>query len=215
MTFRGGRDVALEKRLKQELLPKSDAYVRYVALLFRGRDGSPGEPQLQSLRKAMIAAIDDHLHFVGRNPQLAAGAGERPPLPFDIAERLRLALVRSADGEPDPLFEPYRLPGGRGNLARSERRVWVERAVDYLTVVDLGLVNDRRSRQRVADSYGISRRQVQRWLKSAGVLRQRAAALKKRSPLRNGMTRDMWELQIARNLRFFVDHYQEMAGRNR
>jgi len=159
---------------------------------------------------AVIAALDDHLHFAGRNLTLAAGSSERPPLPYEIAQVLRDALLRAADGEPDPLLKPRRVPGGRGNRSRWERRVWQERAVDYLTAVDLGLIKDRSSRKRVAETYGVGVREAQRWIKAAGTLARRRVALEKRHPRGPATSYEAWALNTAQYLRRLVEFYREI-----
>jgi len=56
----------------------------------------------------------------------------------------------------------------------------VDRAIDYLTAVDLGLLADRNARQIVSVHYGVTGRQVGRWLGDAGGLEARQALMEAR-----------------------------------
>jgi hypothetical protein len=189
VTFRLRRNVTLEESIRREVFPKTEAFVRFLALRQEPPPGdSPAAVQRtywQRVRRQVIEALADHLSrgFGGRG---------RATLPDDVAALLIETLKYAAAGGLHSLAAPYR-PSDRmrptvshGNTRTPARQSQIDAAVDYLTIVDAGLLMDRRSRITVQSAYGVSKRQVFRWLREAGTPRERRAALDTRWKARLG-----------------------------
>ena len=168
-TFRGGRNVLLESRIGFGLVPDSAAYRRYLALEYE-RGMQPGDAHhWQAVRRALAGMLKDHENLVFR-------ATRDPYLPYDAAQRLRVALERTSNGERDPLLQPFTMPGGRGNLRSLAAQQAIDAAVDYLSACDDKILVDPRSRTTVAKAFGVAVQTVRRWLKSGGSSRERRNA---------------------------------------
>jgi hypothetical protein len=161
------------------LWPPSEAHVdfQYFDLL---RQSSVVSSPLhwQGMRKALVAGLKDHLEFVTRNMGRLRVAVPGTALPYGMAVALRQALEEVSDGQPAALFVPMPLSGGRGNRRSPAKQASIDWAVRYLTAVRVGWVQADGARARVAVLYGVSSRQVERWLAAAGKARQREAELR-------------------------------------
>ena len=122
----------------------------------------------QGLRKALVEALKDHLEFVTQNMDRLQEARPGTALPYGMALALRRALAETNDGQPAALFAPKPTVGGRGNRRAPAKQVCIDWAVLYLTAVRAGWVRGESARSRVAQLYGVSVRQVERWLAAAG-----------------------------------------------
>jgi hypothetical protein len=150
------------------VVPKSDAYVQYLALEYRWGPTTLDPRYWQSIRKTVVGMLRDHENAVLR-PALSV------TLPTEVARRLRMGLESLSHGDHVPLFEPHRWAGGKGNLRSKGDQDAIDAAVAYLTAVDLGLITDRRSRTTIAEAYRVTRQQVRRWIvAAANKTRQRA-----------------------------------------
>jgi len=167
-TFHWGQLVPLAERLERELDKASPAYARFEALRWVAKDAIESDSlrYWQVLRITIIDVLRDHL-------KSASGDGRAIPLPSDIAEFLIECFLDLADGDQHPLFVSKKFPLGKGNLRRRRVRIFIDRAVDYITASDIGLVDDSHSRTTVAQSFGVNRRQVSRWLAASGNLSER------------------------------------------
>jgi len=99
-------------------------------------------------------------------------------LPEDMARAMLEGLEAVDKGESPALFRPRQRRGGRGNQRRVSQEASVDWAVRYLTAVQLKWVVARGARQDVARRYGVSLRQVERWIEAAGPLARREQALR-------------------------------------
>jgi hypothetical protein len=120
----------------------------------------------RKIRKCVVEALTDHL---------SRGYGGRgvAALPDDIALLLRDALLSVTEGSEHPVLVRG-VPGrdglyvGRGNrrtLAKEDQIMW---AVAYITLAELGMLTDKGARRHVQRAYGVSKRQVLRWLAERG-----------------------------------------------
>lgn len=132
---------------------------------------------LQGMRLALLASLEDHISFLHQNMGRLMQDLRGTALPDDQARALIRALKRVAGGEADPLLSPRTLSDGRGNLRSAAKQECVDRAVWYLTAVDLDWVQDSESRKRVALAFGVTRRQVRRWIAEKGSLVARRKSL--------------------------------------
>lgn len=171
-TFRAGRNVALERRLIQEIVPPSLPLARFLSALWPGdRHDSDQEPNWHLVRAAIVEALEEHQQFVSDpfNPGRLGGI----PMPSPIADLLLSAFARLADGELPDVLHPARLPAGRGNRRKLARQKLVKVTVRFLTAVDLGWIEKPGARTWAARQLGISTRQLQRWLNEVGGLSRR------------------------------------------
>jgi hypothetical protein len=143
--------------------------VRYQTLEYERGTELGDAHHWQVIRRAVIVMLKDHENLVFRPTRDVC-------LPFDAAKRLRVALERTSNGERDPLLQPLRIRGGRGNLRSFSTQQAIDAAVDYLSACDDGIHVDQRSRTNVAKAFSVTIQTVRRWLKSAGSSRQRTAA---------------------------------------
>jgi hypothetical protein len=60
-----------------------------------------------------------------------------------------------------------------GNRKTRSCQRQIDRAVDYISAADLGIVADEKARSTVAEIFGVSRQNVYRWVKAAGSVEQR------------------------------------------
>ena len=132
----------------------------------------------QGMRKALVAGLRDHLEFVTRNMGRLREDAPGTALPHGMATALLQALEEVNDGESAALFTPKPLSGGRGNRRPPAKQASIEWAVRYLTAVRLGWVRAEGARARVAKLYGVTLRQVDRWIAAAGKARQREDQLR-------------------------------------
>jgi hypothetical protein len=95
-----------------------------------------------------------------------------------MAIALMHALQEVNDGELAALFVSKPLPGGRGNRRPLARQASIDWAVRYLTAVQLGWAQRQGARDKVAAAYGVTPRQVQRWIATAGALPRREAQVR-------------------------------------
>jgi hypothetical protein len=130
------------------------------------------------MRKALVAGLKDHLEFVKRNLGQLRETAEGTALPDDMAVALLRALEEVNDGELAALFVPKPLPGGRGNRRLLAKQVDIDWAVRHVTATQLAWAERRGTRARVAEAYGVTPRQVERWIATAGTLRRREAQLR-------------------------------------
>lgn len=132
----------------------------------------------QGMRKALVAGLKDHLEFVTRNMGRLRKDAPGTALPYGMTIALLEALEEVNDGEPAALFAPKPLLGGRGNRRPPAKQTSVDWAVRYLTAVRVGWIRADGARARVAALYGVSSRQVERWLAAEGKACQREAQLR-------------------------------------
>jgi hypothetical protein len=130
------------------------------------------------MRKALVAGLRDHVQFVSRNMERLREARPGTALPYGMALALMHALQEVNDGELSALFVPKPLLGGRGNRRPPARQAGIDWAVRYLTATQLGWARRTSARSKVAELYGITPRQVQRWITTAGTLRRREVQLR-------------------------------------
>lgn len=177
-TGREGRSVVSRARLWDELLPSSRAHVefQYIELLRRASKASNAHHN-QALRAALSEGLRDHIQLVSQDGSLMRSSARGTALPVDMAKALLEALEAVSSGEPVPLFTPERVSGGRGNLRKQAKQVGVDWAVHYVTAAQLKWIRDRSARARVSRLYGVSLRQVERWVADAGPTDSRENAL--------------------------------------
>jgi hypothetical protein len=75
--------------------------------------------------------------------------------------------------------------------------------VDYLTLADMRRVSDARSRATVQEAYGVSKRQVYRWLREAGPLSDRSVALEQRFRSRGPAVDEASVVRVTRQMMKF------------
>jgi hypothetical protein len=168
-TFRGGGNVASRAVLADELVPPSAANVDFTYFWLRLlTEADPRGLGQQNIRKAIVRGLRDHIEFEQRFQSGASRIAAYHPLPHGMAVELIRALEQVNAGESPLLFSPPRTKDGRGNLRTSSKQGAVDHAVRYVTAVQLGWIEEREPGERVARLYGVSRRQVQRWIKAAG-----------------------------------------------
>jgi hypothetical protein len=175
-TFRGGRNVALERRLLQEIVPPSRPLARFLSALWSGDlHDSNQEPNWHLARAAIVEAFEEHQQFVRDpfNPGRLGGI----PLPGAIVDLLLSAFESLADGELPAVLHPARVLTGRGNRRKLARQKLVQLTVRFLTAVDLGWIEKPAARKWAACQLGISTRQLQRWLNEVGSLSRRTRDL--------------------------------------
>ena len=178
-TFRPPRKVVSRDGLRKELWPASEAHVDFQYFDLMRQSSVVSSPlHWQGMRKALVAGLKDHLEFVTRNMGRLREAAPGTALPYGMAAALLQALAEVNEGEPAPLFTPKPLSGGRGNRRPPAKQASVDWAVRYLTAVRVGWVRADGARARLAALYGVSLRQVERWLEAAGKARQREAKLR-------------------------------------
>jgi len=179
-TFRPPRNVVSREGLRKELWPPSDAHVEFQYFdQFRECAVSSNPLQWQGMRKALVAGLEDHLEVVTRNMGRLRGSVPGTALPYGMAMALKRALQEVNDGQPAAIFTPKPLSGGRGNRRPPAKQASIDLAVVYLTAARMGWVRAEGARARVAESYGVSQRQVDRWLAAAGKPSQREGRLRK------------------------------------
>ena len=178
-TLRGGRNIVSRNRLRTELWPASDAHVdfQYFDLTRQSSDAS-SPLHWQGMRKALVAGLRDHVQFVSRNMERLREPSPGIALPYGMALALMNALQEVNDGESAALFVPKRLPGGRGNRRSLAKQTSIDWAVRYLTATQLGWALRPSARSKVVELYGVTSRQVQRWIATAGTLRRREVQLR-------------------------------------
>jgi len=166
-------------QLRTELWPASDAHVdfQYFDLMRQSSDMS-SPLHWQGMRKALVAGLQDHVQFVSRNMERLREPSPGIALPYGMAIALMHALQEVNDGELAALFVPKPLPGGRGNRQPLAKQASIDWAVRYLTAVQLGWAQRQGARSKVAAAYGVTPRQVQRWIATAGALRRREAQVR-------------------------------------
>lgn len=180
-TFREGQIVARARALQAEMQPNTWPYCMFFALWEVGSSSSTlGPDYWGAMRRALTTALREHA-------ERFKYVFDDAPFPADMASYLATALEDLAEGEDHPLFAKRILTGGRGNLRPRVQQESIDRAVDYLIAVDLGLIDDNRSRATVADQFGVTRKQVQRWLAVRGTKRRR-----------EGEFRQRWERELSR-----------------
>jgi len=160
-TFRVGQIVSRAKAIQAEAHPNSWPYCMYWAL--REREESDGKYAAYwvELRNQIVAALREH-------DEKFKYVFDDIPFPAEVASYLAKALDDLSQGETHPLFTRRILPGGRGNVRSRQRQQCVDAGVDYLIAVDLDLIADERSRSTVAEAFGVTPKQVQRWLAARG-----------------------------------------------
>lgn len=178
-TFRPPRNVVSRDGLRKELWPASEAHVdfQYFDLMRQSSDMS-SPLHWQGMRKALVAGLKDHLEFVTRNMGPLRETAHGTALPYGMAVALLRALEQVNDGEPAALFVPKPLQGGRGNRRPLAKQVSIDWAVRYVTATQLGWAKPQGACARVAEAYGVTPRQVERWIATAGTLRRRDAQLR-------------------------------------
>lgn len=154
-TFQAGRNVSLERAIKREMPDASEAEVRFHALWPPTTGARAGGTYWQQVRAALLQALHDHV-------------GGRVSLPTELAQFILDAIHDLSQGETPEVFVPRRIPGGRGNRLKTIAQRQVQTAVHYLIAVERAEIHDARSRASVARAYGVSERQVARWLRAAG-----------------------------------------------
>ena len=165
--------------LRNELWPPSEAHVDFQYFDLRRRSSVESSPlHWQGMRKALVAGLKDHLEFVTRNMGRLREDAPGTASPRGMTTALLQALEEVNDGESAALFAPKPLSGGRGNRRPPAKQTSVEWAVRYLTAVRLGWVRADGARARVATLYGVTLRQVERWMAATGKARQREAKLR-------------------------------------
>lgn len=177
-TFQAYRFETLARDIEAEITPSSIAYATFLALQMVESECAPKDQDAhdKAMKEAMIQALRDHKSAL-------SGSDDRITLPEEMADYLEEAFLDLLDGEHSRLFQPCKTPHGRGN-SRSRRELrLVEAAVNYLTAVDLEIIEDRRSRSTVATAYGVSRQTIGRWLKEAGSLTDRKRSLQRHRAL--------------------------------
>ena len=179
-TFRPPPNVVSREGLRQELWPASDAHVEFQYIDLLRQSAVVSSPlHWQGMRKALVAGLKDHLEYLARNMGRLRESAPGTALPFGMAVALLLALEEVNDGEAAALFTPKPLPGGRGNRRPPARQASIDHAVCYLTAVLLGWLSVESARVHVAELYGVTLRQVERWLAAAGSPRQREDQLRR------------------------------------
>jgi hypothetical protein len=156
------------------------SHVRYLALMesVPAEDASAGVllEHWQQIRAAALEALNDHL-------SKGAGGSGRARLPDDIALAIRSALQAALQDARHPLFSndavigPHAVRSSRGNRrtpSRSEQVTW---AVAYITLCDQCVISDRSARETVRRRYGVTKRQVYRWLSEVGDMSARSIAV--------------------------------------
>jgi len=178
-TFRPPRNVVSRDGLRKELWPPSEAHVDFQYFDLMRQSSVESSPlHWQGMRKALVAGLRDHLQFVTRNMGRLREDAPGTALPHGMATALLQALEEVNDGEPAVLFMPKPQSGGRGNRRSPAKQASVDWAVRYLTAVRLGWIPADGARVRVAALYGVTVRQVERWLAAAGKARQRESKLR-------------------------------------
>ena len=179
-TFRPTRNVVSREGLRKELWPASDAHVDFQYFDLLVQSSIVGSPlHRQGMRKALVAGLKDHLQYVTRNMGRLRESAPGTALPYGMAVALLQSLEEVNDGEAAALFTPKPLPGGRGNRRLPARQSSIDHAVCYLTAVQLGWLSVRSARGHVAELYGVTLRQVERWLAATGRPRQREDQLRR------------------------------------
>lgn len=180
-TFREGQIVARARALQADMYPNSWPYCMFFALWEFGGSPNPlGPDYWNAMRRAMTAALREHAErfkYVFKDI----------PFPAEMASYLATALEDLSEGEDHPLFAKRVLSGGRGNLRSRVQQESIDRAVDYLVAVDIGRIDDKRSRATVADEFGVTRKQVQRWVALRGAKGKREKEFRQR-----------WDRKLAR-----------------
>lgn len=178
-TLRGGRNVPTVSAIRKELLACSEAQAQFHHAMDQSVIDRAAPPETwQRLRLALIAALQDqekHYYAAYNARQLTEQI-----LPAEMAQFLREALRDLAAGDPHPLFAPHPIPSGRGNRHPRRIRTLVDRAVDYLTAVELGLLEDPHPGKTVGEHYGVTVRQVRRWDSASGDLDTRRSRMEAR-----------------------------------
>lgn len=178
-TFRPPRNVVSREGLRNELWPASDAHIEFQYLDLLRQSAATSTPlHYQGLRKALVAGLKDHLEYVTRNMGQLREKASGTVLPYGMAVALQQAIEEVSDGQLAELFTPKPFSGGRGNRRRPDRQSSIKHAVCYLTAVRLGWLSAEAARVEVAALYGVTVRQVDRWLAAAGKPRQREGQLR-------------------------------------
>jgi hypothetical protein len=181
-TFRRDRIVARAKAMQLEMRPNSWPYSLFCALWELEPPSGEGRVEYwQSMRKAIVSALREH-------ESKFRYALDDVPFPAGMASYLATALSDLSEGEGHPLLERRIPPGGRGNTRSRSQQQYVDAGVDYLVGVDIGLIEDERSRTTVAEQFGVTRKQVQRWLAARGTASRR-----------NKEFRERWSQRLARD----------------
>lgn len=170
VTFRPGGNVTREEAIRREVRPNTAAYARYLTLLEdmppATAPGALRRAHWRKVRKCVVEVLEDHL---------SRGFGGRgvATLPDDVAMLLRDSLRAVSDGADHPLLDARtpkdggRYPG-RGNRRTVQKADQIMWGVAYITLADLGMIRDGSARLRVQRRYGVSERQVYRWLGECG-----------------------------------------------
>jgi hypothetical protein len=193
----------------------SEAQARFLLALDQSvLDRSAAAEVWQRLRLVLIDALGDQERYY--YSALNDGRLTEQVLSADIARFLRDALGDTVAGAHHPLFTPLPIPGGRGNRRPQRILILVDRAVDYLTAVDLGLLPDRDAQQRVSEHYDVSLRQVRRWRTDAGDLVAREALMKARyQELIPGPLSRLKPTILRQLMEWGGDAYQQEAARKK
>ncbi|MEQ1802603.1 MAG: hypothetical protein ABL989_11825 [Gammaproteobacteria bacterium] len=165
--------------IRKELLACSEAQAQFHHAFDQSVIDRTAPPETwQQLRLALIAGLKDQekYYYAAYN----AGQLTEEVLPQDMAQFLREALRDLVAGDPHPLFAPHPIPSGRGHRHPRRIRTLVDRAVDYLTAVELGLLKDPHPSKTVGEHYGVTLRQVRRWHSESGDLDTRRSRMEDR-----------------------------------
>ena len=175
-TFRGGRNVALERRILEDLVPRSRSLAKFLAatLPVNASDTSD-RPNWDLIRSAITDALKDHRQYV--TDPVAPGRLGGVPLPAPIVDYLEQALAALAEGDSPSMFRPTKSASGRGNLRKYARQRERETAVRFLTAVRLGWIEQPHATKWVAGRLGMNRRQIQRWVSESGSPSRRRQSL--------------------------------------
>jgi hypothetical protein len=150
------------------------AYCRFYALReWASSSPAPGPDYWNALRSTVVDALREHESKFKR-------VLESVPFPAEMASFLATALSDLSEGDDHPFFARRVRSGGRGNLRSRQQQECVDGAIDYLIAVDLKLIADRRSRTTVAERFGVTRKQVQRWLVGSGAKARRERGFRER-----------------------------------
>ena len=178
-TRRSPENVLSRETVTVDLWPASRANVDFLYYKELRAERGDDATVLQGMRLALVASLEDHLGFMRQNMERLMRDLPGAALPVDQARALLRALKRVAGGEADPLLTPRTLSNGRGNLRSAAKQDCVDWAVWYLTAADLDWASDSESRKRVAECFGVTRRQVRRWIVEKGSLAARKKSLER------------------------------------